>query len=166
MLDYGCGTLRGGRHFINYLDKGKYTGIDISESVIKEAQKFVSNDELLNEKQPALLLNEDMDLKFEDIEGIQFDYILAQSVFTHLKSEHIEEIFQNLHKVMKEQSVFFFTMFVNNKAKGEVSRNYKDFEYPASFIKELSKKYGYHVQEMDDYPHPAGQTMFKLTLIS
>lgn len=30
LLDIGCGTLRGGRHFIRYLAPGGYTGIDIS----------------------------------------------------------------------------------------------------------------------------------------
>lgn len=30
LLDIGCGTLRGGRHFIGYLDAGRYTGTELS----------------------------------------------------------------------------------------------------------------------------------------
>ena len=29
LLDIGCGNVRGGRHFIRYVDSGNYTGIDI-----------------------------------------------------------------------------------------------------------------------------------------
>ncbi len=40
LLDIGCGTLRGGRHFIAYLEAEKYTGIDLSTLVY--LPKFVN----------------------------------------------------------------------------------------------------------------------------
>ena len=34
LLDVGCGALRGGLHFIRYLDVGNYVGIDINQSLL------------------------------------------------------------------------------------------------------------------------------------
>ncbi|KAF0817854.1 hypothetical protein KIS4809_3372 [Bacillus sp. ZZV12-4809] len=33
MLKIGCGSLRGGIFFIKYLNKGKYTGLDLNSSL-------------------------------------------------------------------------------------------------------------------------------------
>ena len=38
LLDIGCGTLRGGRYFIEYLDCGGYTGLDISPKALELAK--------------------------------------------------------------------------------------------------------------------------------
>ena len=65
MLDVGCGTLRGGRHFIDYLDTGRYTGIDISPKAIEFGHTLVA-EEGLAEKRPRLLLNEEKRLDFSN----------------------------------------------------------------------------------------------------
>ena len=57
MLDIGCGTLRGGRFFIRYLNTLNYTGIDISPACIDAARTLVAN-ENLEDKAPTLILNE------------------------------------------------------------------------------------------------------------
>ncbi len=51
MLDIGCGTLRGGRHFIGYLDAGRYTGMEISKQVLAYGEKLLVERGLV-EKQP------------------------------------------------------------------------------------------------------------------
>lgn len=51
LLDIGCGSLRGGEYFINYLNESNYTGIDISEEAIKSGKNMI-NDEILADKQP------------------------------------------------------------------------------------------------------------------
>jgi hypothetical protein len=35
LRDIGCGTSRGGRYFIRYLDPDRYTGVDISSGAIE-----------------------------------------------------------------------------------------------------------------------------------
>ena len=50
LLDVGCGTLRGGRLFIPYLDGSKYTGIDISNEAIAYARNMVEQSPELLEK--------------------------------------------------------------------------------------------------------------------
>ena len=38
MLEIGCGNLRAGRLFIDYLDAGNYYGIDISPDILLAAR--------------------------------------------------------------------------------------------------------------------------------
>lgn len=160
LLDYGCGSLRGGRYFIRYLDEGCYTGIDISEELVKEAKELIKRKNL-NHKKPRIILNDDLNLSFEDLEGDKYDFILAQSVFTHLQKEHIEEVFKNLPKVMHVNSVFFFTANIKNE---HVQTGLKTFAYPVSFFENLATRYGFHINQCDDYEHPRDQVMFKLSL--
>jgi len=37
LLDFGCGTLRGGLPLIEYLDQGNYVGLDVRTETLKEA---------------------------------------------------------------------------------------------------------------------------------
>ncbi|MGH7055210.1 MAG: hypothetical protein ACREFK_05155 [Stellaceae bacterium] len=34
LLDIGCGCLRGGVHFIRYLEPGNYVGVDVNQSLL------------------------------------------------------------------------------------------------------------------------------------
>jgi SAM-dependent methyltransferase len=53
LVDYGCGTLRMGVHAINYLEPGKYWGLDISEFLLEQGRELIGED-LYREKQPHL----------------------------------------------------------------------------------------------------------------
>jgi SAM-dependent methyltransferase len=159
MLDIGCGTLRGGRHFIRYLNPGNYTGMDISFLAIEYGKELVS-EEGLSDKQPRLIVSENKNLKFEEFAGEKFDYLLAQSVFTHLRREHIEECFEHIGAIMKENSAFFFTF---SQADRFIQTSRKNFSYPFSFFESLSLRYGFEAEDHSgDYSHPTGQRMVKL----
>ena len=160
MLDIGCGTLRGGRHFIRHLDAGHYTGIDISPKAIDHAKRLVQ-EEGLADKNPRLLVSEKKDLKFEAFAGETFDFILAQSVFTHLMPEHLEECFAHVGRIMHAGSVFYFTYFPGQEygQKGP-----KSFRYPFSFFESLAARHGFVLRDCArEYAHPGGQLMVAMT---
>lgn len=160
MLDIGCGTLRGGRHFIRYLNTGNYSGIDISHKAIEYGKQLVQEESLLD-KHPRLLVSKNKDLNFAEFDGEIFDYLLAQSVFTHLKPEHIEECFQHIGHIMKLDSVFFFTF---NKAFKFKQTSLKGFRYPFSFFESLADRYGFRLEDYsNEYKHhPTGQHVVKM----
>jgi SAM-dependent methyltransferase len=156
MLDIGCGTLRGGRHFIRHLDPEGYTGVDISKGVI-EAGKTLLVEEGLVDKRPRLIANTAGDLRFTMFTDETFDFLLAQSVFTHLKEEHIEECFANVGRIMGPDSRFYFTFY-----SGDVyeQSGQKSFRFPFSFFERVAKANDFDLTERsDDYPHPRGQRM-------
>ena len=161
MLDIGCGTLRGGHRSIAYLDARNYAGIDISPKAIEFAKGFVSK-EGLSDKEPRLLVNQKKDLKFLEFPNDKFDYILAQSVFTHLKPDHINECFENIGKIMSKTSAFYFTY-----RKEDTPRQVgcKGFRYPFAFFESLAAKHGFNLQDCSkDYAHPRDQQMLELTI--
>jgi SAM-dependent methyltransferase len=162
MLDIGCGTLRGGRHFIRYLNEGRYTGIEMSEKAIEAAQNLL-REESLTGKAPVLVRNPDGNMSFAKLEGVSFDYILAHSVFTHLMKVHIEECLSNIHRVMGRFSRFYFTYF---EAGGYEQRAEKDFAYPFAYFEGVAAENGLRIEDLSSrYPHPRNQKMALVTLV-
>ncbi len=160
LLDLGCGTLRGGRHFIRYLNTENYYGIDISSKAIAYAKQLVEQ-EGLSQKRPHLEVSENKDLKFQELSGMTFDYILAQSVFTHLKPDHIKECLENIRHIMRATSLFYFTYFDSQKYR---QASLESFCYPFSFFESLAVQYGLQLQDCSkEYNHPRGQLMVELT---
>jgi SAM-dependent methyltransferase len=158
LLDIGCGTLRGGRHFIGFLDPSRYTGFDLSTKAIESGIELVRS-EGLSEKQPRLLVNTSGDLRFKVFAGETFDVLLAQSVLTHLMPEHIEECFAHIGLIMHARSVFFFTF----REAAQYDRvNFKDFDYPFGFFESLAAKHGFTITRRDDYRHPRKQVMVEI----
>lgn len=158
LLDIGCGTLRGGRHFIRHLEPGRYTGIDISSEAIAFGARLVE-DEGLSDRRPTLLVSADRDLRFRQFAGKQFDFLLAQSVFSHLPAENIEECFAHAGQVMKPSSRFFFTF---HEGAAPERRGVKAFFYPLAFFEDLAARHGFSVEPRRDYKHPS-QTMVRMT---
>jgi len=159
-LDIGCGTLRGGRHFIKYLDTGNYAGVDISVKAVKYGKNLV-REEALGAKQPRLLIDKNGDFKFTEFSGEIFDYLIAQSVFTHLMPQHIEGCFQHIGSIMGIDSKFFFTF---NEGAAFTQLGLKDFSYPFSFFESLAKTYGFELADYSvEYRHPRGQRMAQIS---
>jgi hypothetical protein len=141
------------------LNTGNYSGLDISAKTIEYGKRLVEQ-EGLSGKHPRLVLSWNKDLKFNEFDGELFDYLLAQSVFTHLKSNHISEAYQHISRIMKQDSVFFFTF---NKGRKHRQIGRKDFSYPLSFFQCLADEYGFNLTERSrDYPHPHKQHMVEM----
>jgi len=110
LLDIGCGCLRGGIHFIQYLQKGHYFGID-KDPFLLEGGKIELEEKNLLDKSPILKLDENFD--FVSLNQ-KFEYALAQSVFTHLPMSKIKKCFENVEKVLVNEGKFYATFFENN----------------------------------------------------
>jgi predicted TPR repeat methyltransferase len=159
MLDIGCGTLRGGRHFIRYLDRDCYTGVDISSAAIAAARTLVAAENLV-EKSPVLLHNPDPARWFGTPDDATYEVLLAQSVFTHLDVPHIEACFHRLGSIMTAGARFFFTF---NESQASRRRDLKDFVHPFGLFSALSEQHGFDIEKRTDYAHPRGQVMAVLT---
>ena len=159
MLDVGCGTLRGGRHAIRYLDNANYTGMDLSPKAIEYGRQLVEK-EGLSYKRPRLLVSANQDLKFREFDGEVFDFLLAQSVFTDLMPEHIEQCFRHIVRIMDVGSIFSFT-YRRAPVYGQIG--HEIFDYPWSFFTSLAQKVGVTLEDCSDkYDHPKGQRMVTL----
>lgn len=158
-LDFGCGALRGGLHYIKYLNAGDYDGIDISEQILKEGRKFLKEAHL-EHKNPTLHLVSD--LSFNCVNGKKFDYIIAQSVLSHMPLREIETSFVNIKKVMKPTTIYFAT-FHDGGDKTFV-KDFQDFYFPFADLQNAGKRSALKIELMNDYPHPRNQRMMKIML--
>lgn len=105
LLDFGCGALSSGINFINYLDSSRYFGVDISEKAIELGHSRIL-EQNLSFKNPVLYSFIEEVPSFE----IKFDFIFANSVFTHMPLNDIQDAILHLVKYLKVGSCFYSTL--------------------------------------------------------
>jgi hypothetical protein len=106
LLDIGCGSLRAGRLFIPFLLPGHYFGLEPNAWLLDQGVKREIGRDLLRIKRPVFNHNCEFELT---VFGRQFDYLLAQSIFSHAAPQQIEKCLREAGKVMHPQSIFLAT---------------------------------------------------------
>lgn len=108
LLDIGCGCFRAGRHLIDYLDPGNYYGVDANHSLMQ-----IGYDVELSDEQRGRLPIENLRAtdRFDIDFGTQFDFAIAQSVFTHVSLNHIRLCLYRASKVIRPGGSLFATFF-------------------------------------------------------
>jgi SAM-dependent methyltransferase len=160
MLEIGCGNLRAGRLFIDYLEPGSYYGIDISPDILTSAQDTVAEYDL-RAKLPHLTLVRDLRLHF--LPDRSFDFVHAHSVFSHSPAEVIDECLAHVGRIMAPGGFFDFTFDRTEGAEHHVLR--EDFYYRTQTLIDLAAKHGLDAVLMDDWEqtgHP--QSKIRVTL--
>jgi SAM-dependent methyltransferase len=166
-LDVGCGPLRGGAHFIRYLEIGHYYGVDRNAPVLEEAQRLELPRHGLVEKRPVLVAMEDFG--FGRL-GRQFDYALAQSVFTHLPLNDIIRCLMEMEKALVPGGEFYATFFENERGKfnlddvnqtAEVVTHFdRDFyHYDVGAFEWICDGTSLSVEYLGDWKNPVNQKM-------
>lgn len=168
LLDIGCGCLRGGLHFINYLEANRYYGLDVNASLIKAAWQEVKLANL-EAKNPHLIVNDKFEIAcFQQ----QFDFMLSVSVFTHLPMNIIirclSEVQKNLTSSGKYYSTFFLASTSAHTAQiahqpGGVVTNYDrdPFHYSFDEMSFMARVAGLKVNLIGEWNHPRNQQMLE-----
>lgn len=171
LLDIGCGSLRGGIHFIRYLEPGHYLGVDISPEILDAAKDQLKRNELMH-KDPILIEMGDFDFRRL---GREFDFVLAKGLFTILPLNSIIKCVMNVEKVLAREGRFFASMYENPAGKS----NLEPITHPgiggASTETAYFDKTPYHydfetfewicegttlnVSYVDDFEHPTEEKM-------
>ena len=151
MLEIGCGNLRAGHLFIDYLDAGNYFGIDISPDILLAATDTVEGYGL-QAKLPHLTVVRDMSLGF--LPDGHFTVVHAHSVFSHSPIEVINECLRTVRRVMAADGFFDFTFDRTEGAEHHVL--HEDFYYRTGTLVALAARNGLQARFMDDWellPH-------------
>jgi SAM-dependent methyltransferase len=173
-LDVGCGVLRGGRHFVRYLDTGRYCGIDIAADMIAGAERQLVEDGLAD-RGARLRVTEEFDVDF----GQPFDFAIAQSVFTHLPMNSIQRALTSVSANLAEGGVFYATFFRGPDGPERFTpimqpclegrrpvRTFADrnhFHYSPEDFARLCQNLPLAVEDIGDWGHPRGQQMLAFT---
>lgn len=122
LLDIGCGSLRAGRLFIPYLLPGHYFGSEPNRWLVEEAIKNEIGQSLMAIKQPVFMFDGGFNIgQF----GRRFDFILAQSIFTHASQSQIKKCLSEAKRAMHDSSIFVATY-----DKGRSDYAGEDWVYP------------------------------------
>jgi len=172
-LDVGCGCLRGGVHFIEYLDKGHYYGIDKDNDVLSAGRDRELKKYDLENKEP--LLKQMQDFGFSRL-GQKFDYALAESVFTHIPLNDIVRCLINIEQVLVEGGKFYATFFENKDGKSNLAPitqsntrtivTYYDkdpFHYSYETFQGICEDTKLMVEYIGEWGHPVNQKMMVFT---
>lgn len=163
LLDVGCGALRAGIRFVEYLDPGNYYGLDINESLLDVGYE----QELpapLRERLPRENLRATD--RFECDFGVAFDYAIAQSLFTHVSLNHIRLGLYRVAGHMAPDGRFFATFFeaspqhpVDAPVRGSRWTEQNPFFYYRRDLEWAARWAGLEMHYIGDWGHPAGQRM-------
>jgi len=170
LLDVGCGCLRGGTHFVEYLEAGNYFGIDISEDLLNAGYEVELGKLNLQHKLPRenLLTTQDFDATPF---AVEFDAVLALSVFTHLPINHIKLCLARLMPSVRPGAKLFATVF-NISADSDWTKStlhtpggvtthpeHDPYHYTRSDLEFCCHGLNWRLEQLEEWDHPRDQWM-------
>lgn len=143
LLDIGCGAMRGGIHFIKYLDTGNYFGFDKEQELVDCAWKEIHRMNLIN-KHPNIYHITDFDLK--PIRE-KFDYMFAMSVFSHITIDLVHKCFEAIRPKLTDDGRFYFTFHESKTISigsphtwRKTGKEYTKIEYPSHVLENVANE--------------------------
>lgn len=107
LLDVGCGALRAGRLFLPYLNKGCYFGIEPNTWLIEDAIRHELGAEFMAMKAPVFSDSANFEArKF----NVAFDFILANSIFSHAGPEMLEQALEEFAESLAPGGLILLTL--------------------------------------------------------
>jgi SAM-dependent methyltransferase len=158
LLEIGCGNLRAGRRFIEYLEPGHYTGVDISPEILLAAGDTVV-EYGLQQRLPALYLVAGTSLAF--LPSGRFDVVHAHSVFTHTPLEIVDAYLREVSRVLRPGGFFDFTYRHSEQDVWGVLD--EDFYFPTALLLRQAEAHGFEGKRLEDWDYV--QEKIRLTKI-
>jgi SAM-dependent methyltransferase len=159
VLDIGCGSLRGGRKVIAFLDPGNYWGTEIAERLLDAGRSCIKEDGL-SHKAPHLLHVHDFN--FRELAGRKFDFVLIFGVFTDVPPNAVRECFSGLLELMHGKSVGLATFGLSDRFNSDFRAI--RFRQPFAFYEELAQMHGLDVELVRNFSfrHPKAHSLLRL----
>jgi cyclopropane fatty-acyl-phospholipid synthase-like methyltransferase len=166
LLDIGCGCLRGGIHFVKYLNETNYYGLDFNQSLIEAGKKELSEACLISKK-PNLIVDDKFSI---DKLNARFDFMISVSVFTHLPMNIIMRCLNNAKKYLAHTGVYYSSFFQSPSSvfledivhqPGGIVTNFDSdpFHYSEEELNFMATQTGLQVSVIGDWGHPRNQKM-------
>ena len=114
LLDFGCGSLRAGRLLISYLLPGHYYGVEPNAWLVEDAIQHEVGQDQIRLKRPCFSNNANFSV---DEFGVKFDYIVAQSIFSHAGRDLIERALSNFRSNLQHDGLVLAT-FIHANTRG------------------------------------------------
>lgn len=156
-LDIGCGCFRIGKDLINYLDHGHYFGMDGCQNIIDQGWTEVLTDEH-HIKGPVVKCS--WDFSFEEFGVPSFDFMLAQSVITHIPEPDVRLLFHKISEHLSPSGKAFITYSEGCRTDRDVYAWEKKDLF--SFLEGTSLD----LHHIGEWGHPRHQQIFYLSQVA
>jgi len=98
VVDYGCGTLREGVHFIRYLAAGHYIGLDIDDRILQAGRRIVGSELLVGKKAFLAIITAEV---IEQVAALKPVWIVSSYVLSQVAPQDLDGYLDNLAKLME-----------------------------------------------------------------
>lgn len=149
LLDFGCGPLAAGKHFVSFLDAGNYVGADISAVALAHACDAVRA-EGLDAKAPAFI-HLPASGALGAMAGLGVDMIWAQSVLTHMSPAQVSDLLRVLPRVLRPGGSLLATVYLGDRTR---QKSFKDWGYRFDDLDVLARRSAVRCELLDDFTHP------------
>jgi cyclopropane fatty-acyl-phospholipid synthase-like methyltransferase len=96
VVEYGCGSLRVGVHFLHHLNPRNYFGLDVVSDFYEMGQELVGA-ELLAEKLPRLAVIAEASVA--EAAAFEADFVYSYAVVYHIPPDDLPAYFSNLARI-------------------------------------------------------------------
>ncbi|MDQ6851789.1 MAG: class I SAM-dependent methyltransferase [Actinomycetota bacterium] len=174
LLDVGCGPLRAGRRFIDYLQPGHYYGIDASRALIRAGYDAeLTAEQRVRTPAGNLRASDRFDADF----GVRFDMAIAQSLFPNLSLNQIRLCLSRVAQAIKPGGRFYASFFeapddteldaiLPGSGRRRQLSERQVFWYYREDLNWASRFGPWRYRYVGDWHHPAGQKMVEFTRLA
>lgn len=159
VLDVGCGSLRAGRLLLQFLLPGRYFGIEPNSWLWQQSLATEIGEDIVRIKAPRF--SDDDAFTFTEF-GETFDFIVAQSIFSHTGGDILDRPMEQARMSLNPGGQFLFTIideYTELYDRLQHGNEGKGWKYPGCFkfdkadVHERCERAGLHVQRLDWF-HP------------
>jgi hypothetical protein len=130
VLEYGCGSLRVGAHFIELLDSGNFYGLDVVDGFSKIGTELVGRS-LMAEKRPQLGVISDAAI--EKAAKFSPHLIYSNDVFYHVYPDEIPLYFSAIEKIANRPGAM--VTFNASISQSPARYGYQSWAWPMEFVR-------------------------------
>ena len=121
VVDFGCGSLRLGIHFIRYLNPGNYFGLDLTDDFIISGLERVQ--ERLGDNWDAQIGT--ISDRFDDAVKFSADFVVSSNVAYHVHPNECAQYYEQLGQLAGQRDAFLcFDSRVSNEEQRFGDRNW------------------------------------------
>lgn len=125
IVDYGCGSLRIGQHFIRYLDAGRYWGLDVTDRFFRDGLALLDA-ETVAAKAPHLHVIGENSLALAAAAAP--DFIFSIAVMKHVPEGELDTYWKNILEMTAGHTVVFVRCDVARRYLRTAAKNWAHSE--------------------------------------
>ena len=125
VVDYGCGSLRIGMHFIDHLAPKKYWGVDVTRRFFEDGLRLL-DPRMVADKAPRL--DQISEETLREIQSWQPDWVFSVSVLMHVPPAEVEDFLRKMTNLLAPgaRAVILFDRTEQNARTAPMSWTYSE----------------------------------------